>query len=120
MISLDTNIVICAMTDQLTSDERSLLERHTWAISPMVLWEIAKLAQLNRIGLNLDAPNVVRQIEKLEILPIDLRVAQTSTQLDFNSDPADELIAATSIVYGIPLVTRDRRIRNSKIVPLAT
>ena len=86
----------------------------------MVLWEIANLLQLNRIGLDLDAPKVVRQIGQLEILPINLRVARASTQLDFRSDPADELIAATSIVYGIPLVTRDRRIRNSKIVPLAT
>ena len=120
MISLDTNIVISALTDQLRSDEKSLMERHSWAISPMVLWEIAKLAQLNRIELNLDAPNVVRQIEKLDILPIDLRVARTSTQLDFNSDAADEIIAATSIVYGVPLVTRDRTIRNSKMVPLAT
>ena len=120
MISLDTHIVISALTDQLRSDEKSLMERHSWAISPMVLWEIAKLAQLKRIGLNLDAPNVVRQIEKLDILPIDLRVARTSTQLDFNSDAADEIIAATSIVYGVPLVTRDRTIRNSKMVPLAT
>jgi predicted nucleic acid-binding protein len=33
--------------------------------------------------------------------------------------PADKLIAATSIVHKIPLLTRDRRIRDSRIVPLA-
>ena len=120
MLNLDTNILICSLTDQLRSEERNLLEEHEWAISPIVLWEIAKLLQLNRIELDLDAPKVVRQTGQLEILPIDLSVARASTQLDFNSDPADELIAATSIVYGIPLVTRDRRIRNSKLVPLAT
>ncbi len=120
MLNLDTNILICSLTGQLRSDEQNLLEQHEWAISPMVLWEIAKLVQLNRIGLNLDAPNVVRQISQLEILPIDMNVARASVQLDFRSDPADELIAATSIVYNIPLVTRDRTIRSSKIVPLAT
>jgi hypothetical protein len=34
-------------------------------------------------------------------------------------DTADELIAATSVVHGVPLLTRDRAIRRSKIVPLA-
>jgi predicted nucleic acid-binding protein len=40
-------------------------------------------------------------------------------RLDFRGDPADEIIAATSLVYRAPLMTRDRRLRNSKIVPLA-
>jgi predicted nucleic acid-binding protein len=34
-------------------------------------------------------------------------------------DLADELIAATSVVHNIPLVTRDRALLRSKIVPLA-
>lgn len=46
-------------------------------------------------------------------------VAYTSTQLDFKSDPADELTAATSVVYGIPLLARDRKILASTMVPLA-
>ena len=40
-------------------------------------------------------------------------------RLDFRSDPADEIVAATSIVHDIPLLTRDARILGSKIVPLA-
>jgi predicted nucleic acid-binding protein len=35
-------------------------------------------------------------------------------------DPADELIAATSLVHGVPLVTRDRALLASKVVPLAS
>lgn len=31
----------------------------------------------------------------------------------------DELIAATSVVHNVPLVTRDRSLRRSRIVPLA-
>ncbi|MHB8421047.1 MAG: hypothetical protein ACYDCL_23495, partial [Myxococcales bacterium] len=48
-----------------------------------------------------------------------LAVARASTELDFRSDPADELIAATSIVHRVPLVTRDRRIRRSRKVRFA-
>ncbi len=51
--------------------------------------------------------------------PLELAVCRQSTELDFHSDPADELIAATSIVHRVPLLTRDRGIRRSKIVPLA-
>lgn len=40
-------------------------------------------------------------------------------EIDFRFDPADELITATSVAHGIPLLTRDGRIRASKIVPLA-
>jgi PIN domain nuclease of toxin-antitoxin system len=36
--------------------------------------------------------------------------------LDFRSDPADELIAATSLTHNVPLVTRDARIRSSKLI----
>jgi predicted nucleic acid-binding protein len=39
--------------------------------------------------------------------------------LDFRSDPTDELIASTRIVHRVPVVTRDERIRSSKLVPLA-
>jgi PIN domain nuclease of toxin-antitoxin system len=39
--------------------------------------------------------------------------------LDFASDPADELIAATSVVERIPLLTRDQKILKSRMVPLA-
>jgi PIN domain nuclease of toxin-antitoxin system len=34
-------------------------------------------------------------------------------------DPADELIAATSIVHKVPLLTRDRALLKSKRIPLA-
>jgi len=44
--------------------------------------------------------------------------AHASTRLDIRGDPADELIAATSIVHNVPLMTRDRAIHTSKMVPL--
>jgi PIN domain nuclease of toxin-antitoxin system len=40
-------------------------------------------------------------------------------QLDFESDPADERIAATSIAHNVPLLTRDSQILASRVVPLA-
>jgi PIN domain nuclease of toxin-antitoxin system len=53
------------------------------------------------------------------VFPITLEIALRSTQLDFRSDPADEIIAATSVVERVPLLTRDRKLLRSTIVPLA-
>lgn len=119
MLNLDTHILLHALSGELTAKEERLLSTRTWGISAIVLWEVAKLAQLERITLDLDAPEVIRALSRLHIWPIDLDVARMSTMLDFRSDPADELIAATSVVHRVPLLTRDRRILASKLVPLA-
>lgn len=119
MLNLDTHVLLFALAGQLTARERSVLATHPWGISAIVIWEIAKLSQLGRIELDLDDPEVGRAISALHIWPIDLAVCRQIGKLDFKGDPADELIAATSIVHGIPLVTRDRVIRKSKLVALA-
>lgn len=75
--------------------------------------------ELGRLRLNLRDRNVRHALGSLHVWAIDLEVAETSTKLDFKGDPADELIAATSVVHDVPLLTRDRRIRRSKVVPLA-
>jgi len=62
---------------------------------------------------------VVRALSQLHVWPLDLQIARTSTRLDIEGDPADEIIAATSVVHRVPLLTRDRAIRKSKLVPLA-
>jgi PIN domain nuclease of toxin-antitoxin system len=83
------------------------------------LWELAKLAQLGRIDIDLDDAELVRTLSGIHVWPVDLAVSIQSTRLDFKSDPADELIAATSIVHQVPLLTRDRRIRSSRLVKFA-
>lgn len=119
MVNLDTHVLIHALRGRLTGEERLLLTRNRWSISAIVLWEIAKLVQLGRIEMELDDGEVVRALSRIHTWPIDLAVARASTRLDFRGDPADEIIAATSIVHDIPLVTRDRTIRRSGVVPLA-
>lgn len=119
MLNLDTNLVVHAVTGQLTREERRLLATNQWTISAIVLWEIAKLSQLGRVEFDLDDPEVSRALMPVHVWPITARIAMLSTQLDFRSDPADELIAATSVAHRVPLLTRDRRLRRSKLVPLA-
>ena len=119
MLNLDTQILIHAVRRELRPAEQRLLARNKWSISSIVLWELAKLVQLERVDIDLDDVDVTRVLSRLHRWPIDLQVARASTRLDFRSDPADEIIAATSVVHGVPLLTRDQVILESKLVPLA-
>jgi PIN domain nuclease of toxin-antitoxin system len=112
-------MLIYALRGDLRSRERALLAKQAWGISAIVLWELAKLVQIGRIRLDLDDADVTSPLSSIHVWPLDLAVARTSTRLDFHGDPADEIIAATSVVHNVPLLTRDRAIRRSKVVPLA-
>lgn len=119
MINLDTHLLVFALAGQITAKERRILAGNTWSISAIVFWELAKLVQLGRLDLDLDHADVVRTLSGLHVWPLDLAISIQSTRLDFGGDPADELIAATSVIHKVPLLTRDRRIRSSRMVPLA-
>ena len=119
-INLDTHILVFALSGGIRTSEETLLSRYEWSISAMVLWEMAMLYRRGRLDLDIHSWDIVRRLNQIHIWPITLEIAIASTNLDFRSDPADELIAATSIVHRVPLVTRDRLIGRSQIVPLAT
>ena len=89
------------------------------AISDIVLWELAMLVRRGRLTMDLDSQDLRVWLRHLTVYPISLEIARQSTHLDFSADPADEIIAATSVVENIPLLTRDQRIRKSRMVPLA-
>ena len=118
MLNLDTHILIHALDGSLTPVEIKILNDDSdWAISAIVLWEIEKLYEKGRIRFSLDAPMLARALGSLQVLPITPEICLNLRRLDFNSDPADELIGATSLTHGMALVTRDRRIRATKLFP---
>jgi len=119
MLNLDTHVLLHAVAGSVQPRERQLLQSQTWSISAIVLWEIAKLAELGRIEVDLDSPELTRVISRLHLWPLTLDVCRAIRTLDFDSDPADEIIAATSVVERVPLLTRDGKMRRSKVVPLA-
>jgi PIN domain nuclease of toxin-antitoxin system len=119
VINLDTNVLLAFVYDRSGHDERKLLEGDAWAISDAVLWEIGLLERDERITPLLATADFGGLLDELTVFPVDLRIARALRQLDFRSDPADEIIAATSVVHDIPLLTRDDRILRSKVVPLA-
>ena len=119
MLNVDTHILLHAVTDTLRPREKRLMSADRWSVSAIVLWEIAKLAQLGRIEVDLEDADVVRALARVYVWPLTREIALASTRLDIRGDPADELIAATSVVQKIPLVTRDRALLKSRMVPIA-
>ena len=117
MLNLDTHILVALLSGDLDPAELDTLTAEPLAISDIDLWELAKLVDLRRLDFDFDDVEFRSFLRGCTVFPITLEIARKSTELDFKSDPADQIIAATSIVEKIPLVTRDRRILKSKLVP---
>jgi PIN domain nuclease of toxin-antitoxin system len=112
-------MLVAMITGDVSRVELACAVNEPLAISDIVLWELAMLVRKARLMMDLESPEFQEWLRHLTVFPISLEIARQSTQLDFSSDPADEIIAATSVVENIPLLTRDRRIRKSRMVPLA-
>lgn len=119
MLNLDTHILIYALSGKLKPAEEKTLSTQAWGVSGIVLWEIAMLAAKGRVDVDVHSARFGRVVAGIQVWPIDLAVARHRSILDFQSDPADEIIAATSLVYSAPLMTRDRKLLGSAVVPLA-
>jgi PIN domain nuclease of toxin-antitoxin system len=89
------------------------------AVATITLWEIAWLAQHQRIVVAGSVESFVREIVARVILrPVTAEIAALAVRLpeQFPKDPADRLIASTAMVEGMALVTADMGIRRAKVV----
>ena len=79
-------------------------------------WEVGMLAEQGRIqldrGIELWTHDLVASGEVVDA-PVTSTIAASASTLDgFHGDPADRFIVATALAFGIPLVTKDRNLRN--------
>ncbi|HEY4003144.1 MAG TPA: type II toxin-antitoxin system VapC family toxin [Candidatus Xenobia bacterium] len=92
-------------------------------VSDITLWEVAMLVGLKRIKLTipvrdwLDIAVAGPEVQRQHITPAI--AAQVAALPDtFHRDPADRILVSTALVLGLPLVTSDRRIIDSQLVPV--
>jgi PIN domain nuclease of toxin-antitoxin system len=120
VILLDTHILVDTFEGKLRHGELAKLRADAqWALADITLWELSMLYGAGRITFDVASAEGRNALAPLTVFPITVDIARRSCQLDFKTDPADHLIAATSIVHNIPLVTRDPKIRTSKLVRFA-
>ena len=119
MLNLDTHVAVAVLNGDLNRRELDLVSLEPLAISAIVLWELAKLVQLKRLIMDLEGKPFHAFLRQITIVPITWEIARHSTLLDIRSDPADEIIGATSLVEQMPLLTRDKKLLKSRMIPLA-
>ncbi|HEV2710794.1 MAG TPA: type II toxin-antitoxin system VapC family toxin [Edaphobacter sp.] len=127
MILIDTHVVVWLALEPsriskgahgIISDARR--DGSGLGIVDVSLWEIAMLVNRNRVKITISIESFLREIEtNFIVFPLTSKIAARSMQFTerYPKDPTDRLIGATAVVEGLPLVTRDEKIRASKEVP---
>jgi PIN domain nuclease of toxin-antitoxin system len=126
MILLDTHIVVWLAfePDKLSKRAKEAIRAARneggLAIAGISLLELAWLAEKGRIETTLSVESFVRLCaSKMTVLPITPEIAARAVSLpeSYPKDPQDRLIGATALVEGIQLVTYDKQIKKSRMIP---
>ena len=102
--------------ERMTASARAAVEegdvRRDLACCDISLWEIAMLIGRGRLSVESDTADFIEAMltaRSIRTLPISPAVAAISQSLALpHGDPADRLIAATTLHHGARLVTSDR------------
>jgi PIN domain nuclease of toxin-antitoxin system len=127
MILLDTHVVIwlAFQPNKLSKRAKEVIRaarlQGGLAIAGITLLELAWLAENRRVETTLSVESFVRQCaSKMTVIPITPEIAARAVSFpeSYPKDPQDRLIGATALVEGIQLVSHDRLIKKSGIVPV--
>lgn len=128
MIVLDTHVLIWdALTpERLSEPARTAIAQANQSdgviICDISVWEIAMLLQKGRLQVQTDPLTfitLVLQANKARVQAITPFIAILATQFpaQINQDPADRLIAATTLAEHATLVTADRNLQAANLIP---
>jgi len=90
-------------------------------ICDISFWEISMLIKRKRLEVDDTASGFISlllQSRNFHIQEITPEIAELSVNLgpEINNDPADRLIAATSILMNAPIITADRNLRETTLL----
>jgi PIN domain nuclease of toxin-antitoxin system len=127
VILLDTHIVVwlALQPDKLSKRAKEAIRaarvQGGLAIAAITLLELAWLAENGKVETKLSVESFVRQCaSKMTVLPITPEIAARAVSFpdSYPKDRRDRLIGATALVEGIKLVTHDKQIKKSGMIPV--
>jgi PIN domain nuclease of toxin-antitoxin system len=117
-VLLDTHVVHwwSAEPNRVSAPARTVLEKaDDLAVAAISWYELAWLAEHERIAVRVPVASWLRGLAaQLRTIPIGPAIAHAAVLLPstFPGDPADRLIYATAVENDLPLVSKDRAIRD--------
>jgi PIN domain nuclease of toxin-antitoxin system len=127
LILLDTHVVIWLAFEETRiskAAQAALSEARKGirglAISDFTLFELSLLFRRKKFELAISPEDFLWDVERRFVtLPVTANVALQAFNLpaSYPNDPVDRIIGATALVEDIPLITADRGIRKSRVVP---
>jgi len=127
LILLDTSVVLWVAFDsaRLSKKAKEALQEarrigEGLAISDMTLLELAMLAGKKRIPLDVSVESFLSEVEtRFSVLAMNAQICACAFALPrtYFKDRADRIITATALATGLTLITADREIRKSGVVP---
>ncbi|GAC1638719.1 MAG: type II toxin-antitoxin system VapC family toxin [Candidatus Acidiferrum sp.] len=124
MILLDTHVVVWSFSEpqRISVAARNAITQGrrggaTLAISAVTLVELSILARKRRIETGDNLAAYLKDVEStFVVLPIVAAVCLQLPNLpeSYPRDPVDQVVGATAMAEGIPLVTADEKIRKAK------
>lgn len=117
-VVIDTHILIWDQLDprRISRKARKALDiadkDHKIILCEISLWEISILMKKRRLVMDmsyLDFIEEVLQTKNYHLQGMSAEIAFLGSEIDLDTkDPADRIIAATSIVLGLPLISADQ------------
>jgi PIN domain nuclease of toxin-antitoxin system len=126
VIVLDTHAWIFLTDDHKRLGKkarRAIAKADRIGLAAVSLWELAMLVEKDRLRLDRELLPWMQGAladARMELLPLTPAVVATAHQLRgaLAGDPGDRIIAATALVEGAKLVTKDQGITESGVVPV--
>ena len=118
MIVLDTSALVfwTLNRDRLSrTAAQAISDADRIALSSISIWEIGIKVKKEQLSIPIsiqEFTDKLEQIDRLDILPVDIQTWIKNLELDWDHrDPADRTIVATASLHACPLVTSDSAIR---------